>query len=62
MKITEVRENLTNIKTRTKKKQEDIVISQNFLTQLFNILMTKFKYSWIRINENIGNDRQITNY
>ena len=50
MKVIEVKENLPKkIKKRTK-RQEGILISQTSFTQLFNIQITKFKYSCIIVN------------
>ena len=36
-------------KKKEQKKQGVILISRNSFTQLFNIQMTKFKYSWILV-------------
>ena len=56
--IIEVRENLPKRKHK-KKKQGGILISQKSFTQLFNIELTKLKYSCI-LMKILENNRQIT--
>ena len=49
-----------NYRSKRKFAKKEIIISQNSFTQLFNIQMTKFGYSWIlmKILEMIDNSQK----